>query len=130
VLDVQHAGIVNVRGTQPIDVGDFVLPPTVRFVNISGIVVHEDGTPASEALLFLLAGDRPNDDSRGGPIVADADGRFTIAIPPGERAVLMAEWGRSRSPVAGHLRVETGESPPFVADVASDIRIVVGARRR
>jgi len=93
---------------------------TQRF-HASGNVVTEGGSPAAGAKVYLLR-DHPKDHQIfSGPLLSEEQGRFTVAIPRGQRVIVTIEWPR---PLPGKpYNWDRGDVPPFVADHdLSDLR--------
>jgi len=89
------------------------------FVHASGNVVTECGSPAAGAKVYLLR-DHPKDHQIfSGPLLSEEQGRFTVAIPRGQRVIVTIEWPR---PLPGKpYNWDRGDVPPFVPTTISQI---------
>jgi len=120
--DVAEAVVVG-AGEQ-VTLGDFTLTSNTTFVQVSGTVVTESGSPAAGAKVYLRRDDPNHYQMFSGPLASDEQGRFTVAIPRGERVTLTIEWPR---PLPERpYNFDRGDVPAFVADHdLPDLRIVV-----
>ena len=109
--------------------GDLVLPSDVTFIQVSGTALTADGSPAAGASVHLLRPDPKHFQIVSGPLVTDDMGRFSLAIPRGERVMLSVEW---RHPLPDQpYNSDRGDVPAFVADNdLHDLRIVVSPIKR
>jgi hypothetical protein len=123
------AETVLVGAGEQVALGDFTLASNVAFVHASGIVVTESGQPAAGAKIHLLRDDPKQFRIFSGPMVADEQGRFILAIPRGEHVKLIIEWPR---PVPGlSFHWDRGDVPAFVADKdLPNLQIVVRPVKR
>jgi hypothetical protein len=123
VTAAERATSISLTAGEHREIGDLVLPSEIRFVQVSGLVVAEDGRPAAGAKIFVHGADERTR-VFSGPLVTTGDGRFIVAIPAGERASLVVEWPR---PVPEKpYNWERGDVPPFLADRdRADLRVVV-----
>ena len=96
---IYFPGVETVDAARPVTLGegdavsldDFTLTPQAVFVQAVGIVVTESGLPAPGAKIYLIR-DEPNMfQIFSGPLVTDAAGHFTLAIPRGEPVKITAE---------------------------------------
>jgi hypothetical protein len=73
--------------------GDFRIPPSLKYVALSGFVLDADGRPAEGARVYLkgLADDAP---IVHGPIEVDFLGRFVVSALSGTECRLFAERAR------------------------------------
>lgn len=86
---------VAVGAGQSHEAGDLMLPPSARYVPITGFVLTSDGQPAEGARVFLKGADRESRIETE-PAVADFLGRFTIAAAENAEHRLFAELTRAR----------------------------------
>lgn len=102
-----------------------VLPGDARIAHLEGFVYRGDGAPAPGARVFLKG---PGEDGHllGAPAVADAGGRFLIALVHGERYHVFAE---QMSPTGSSAAPEFSDSVEVsAAPVLPPLRLTV--RRR
>lgn len=122
------AQIVRVGEGEQVSLGDFALPSTAAFVQLSGEAVTASGSPAAGAKVYVIRPE-PGFQVFSGPLVSDAQGRFTVAIPRGERVKIWVELARMGRD--GTRTFDRGELPEFAADRSLvDQRIIVGPVRR
>ena len=124
------AAIVGVGEGEQVSLGDLVLPSDVTFIQVSGTALtaeriagrRGERSPASPRI-------RSTFEIVSGPLVTDDMGRFSLAIPRGERVMLSVEW---RHPLPDQpYNSDRGDVPAFVADNdLHDLRIVVSPIKR
>jgi len=90
---------------------DFRLPATIRYVVVEGFVLDADGSPAEGAQVYLK-GASEGDRIVGEPVAADFVGRFAVAALAGTEYAIFAERKRgSRVDSTDQMRVNANETP-------------------
>jgi hypothetical protein len=118
-LRVFHPGVealreatrVPVSGGERVQLRDFVLPRSVPYTPIEGIVLEPDGSPASGARVYLK-GPSESDYILSEPAITDQGGRFVLAALEGQSYRLFAERARNEGRA---YRVDSSEQVPFAA---------------
>jgi hypothetical protein len=88
---------------------DLVLPPSLRYVSVTGVVLAADGGPVQGARVFLK-GERYVEAE---PVLTDAQGRFTIAALEGVEYMVFAERpSNGRVESSDGVRVAVASSGP------------------
>ena len=93
VLRSADAALVDVPAGGRVELEDLIVPATVRFVEIDGVIVDTDRVPVEGARVYLR-GPRERDFIVTAPVVTDPSGRFTIAAVMGEEYLVFAERPR------------------------------------
>jgi hypothetical protein len=93
VARLASAETVMVGAGERVALGDFRIPPSLKYVALSGFVLDADGRPAEGARVYLkgLADDAP---IVHGPIEVDFLGRFVVSALSGTECRLFAERAR------------------------------------
>jgi hypothetical protein len=119
VRTLEAAEIVKLGPGARVDLGDLRMTDDVAYVEASGTVVNDRGVPLS-GLKVYAARDEQASGFLAGPTVTDAQGRFTLAVPRGERVTVMVL-----------PRVTGSGAVSFVADIdRTGLRIVTEDLRR
>ncbi|HXW08675.1 MAG TPA: carboxypeptidase regulatory-like domain-containing protein [Vicinamibacterales bacterium] len=105
---------IVVAGGAHLRAGDFRLPPEIRFVQLTGLVIDAGGVPVEAARVYLK-GASGEDYILVEPSLSDSGGRFTIAALEGREYLLFAE--RARPGARGGLDVS--DQMPVVAAASS-----------
>lgn len=93
VLRPADAALVDVPAGARVKLQDFVVPESVRFVEIAGVIVDTSRVPVEGARVYLR-GSRERDFILTAPVVTDLNGRFTIAGLLDQEYLLFAERPR------------------------------------
>jgi len=93
VLRSADAALVEVPAAGRVELEDFRVPATVRFVEIAGVVFDTDRVPVEGARVYLR-GPEERDFILTAPVVTDLSGRFTIAGVMGQEYLVFAERPR------------------------------------
>jgi hypothetical protein len=107
--NAQVPSVLRLDASARLNIGDFIVPPAVDLVPISGVVRREDGNSPEGATIRLAV---PSDAYTfvGEPVVADASGKFTFAGIAGYSYGLMVEF-RYIDPTTGVQRfIRTDET--------------------
>lgn len=119
---VGDATMVKIAAGERKRVADFVLPPALRYVPITGVVLDADGSPVADARVFL----KGETFVEGEPVVTDADGRFSIAALAGGEYAVFAE----RSVDGSAIRVESSDPVAVSVTGSAPLPITLSVRRR
>jgi hypothetical protein len=93
---------------------DFRLPASIRYVVVEGFVLDADGSPAEGAQVYLKGGGE-GDRIVGAPVAADFVGRFAVAAFAGTEYAIFAERKRgSRVDSTDQIRFNTTELPKAI----------------
>ncbi|HKA21331.1 MAG TPA: hypothetical protein VKN18_23845 [Blastocatellia bacterium] len=105
-FDREKGTVINVGDGQTLEGIDILVPKTEPVTTIQGIVLFEDGKPATGASVFFRA-DETIDDVDGDSIeITDDDGRFSIRILKGLSGLLYSEMTIDQEEVANCATVE------------------------
>ena len=116
---------IAVAAGERVDLADFVLPASVKYVAISGLVTDAGGVPTAAARVYLK-GPVEADYILSEPVETDGSGRFVLAAIEGRDYRVFAERPRDDS-AAG--RIDSSEQVTFTS--AADLRpIKLTLRRR
>lgn len=80
---------------------------TAQRVLHTGRVVRKDGRPAVGALVWVASGTAPTPEVA---VVCDAEGRFRLALPPGQFAI----QARSKEGMEGRMQTTVGAEPVHI----------------
>jgi carboxypeptidase family protein len=121
----EPAHLIELTLGQVVDLGQFMLPPPLSVVDVSGFVTWQDGTPA--AGVYVSAWDvtgNPVERARGaGGSTAGRDGRFVIKLREGREYTFVAR--------AGHGPLMRVSAPRIVAGQdAQPVRVIIQANPR
>jgi hypothetical protein len=105
---------------------DFVLPPSLKHVLVTGVVLEPDGGPAAGARVFLKSADE-NGYVLGEPVISDSSGRFTASALAGREYAVFAERPISDS---GNGRVESSDAVKVSLADTSPAPLTLALRRR
>ncbi|HEY7287441.1 MAG TPA: carboxypeptidase regulatory-like domain-containing protein [Vicinamibacterales bacterium] len=105
---------IDVRVGERVDAGDFILPSTLRFARVSGLVVDSSGRPVPSANLRVKSPGRSRPLDGFLPMITDGDGRFSFAIPE-KTALEIDVW----IPAPGGQSILRGNSGAFTASAAT-----------
>jgi hypothetical protein len=114
---IGSATVVKLGPAERTTIGDLVLPDTLSFTHVSGVVVGSDGGPVTGARVFLT-GESRSGAIVNGPATTDLSGLFTIAAPTGRQCRIFAELTaqdgpRTRTAASEAVRIAvTPELPP------------------
>ena len=90
------ARIINVQPSEIVEAGNLVIPTSMQFVTLTGIVRDDTGKAVEGALVSLMT-DGPNPRTEAYGISTSADGRFAIAALDGRRYVVTVDRRISRN---------------------------------
>jgi len=102
---------VTLTAGQRVVLEDFVLPATVSFVAVTGVVLDVNGAAAANARVYLK-GPSETGYVLGEPVVTNADGRFALAAIAGRSYRVFAERPRGDAPGA---RIDSSEQAALTA---------------
>jgi hypothetical protein len=97
VLQPADAALVAVPAGGRVELPDLMVPASVRFAEIAGVIFDTDRVPVEGARVYLR-GPEERDFILTAPVVTDLSGRFTIAALMGEEYLVFAERPRSGNP--------------------------------
>lgn len=89
VTTVDRAETISLAARATVDVPDLVVPESVHIVQVTGVVLTEDGQVAPGAVVYL-APDDPSTYLIGKAVVTGADGRFSFGANAGTSYKILA----------------------------------------
>jgi hypothetical protein len=108
---LRDATRVSVSGGERVQLRDLILPRSVGYTTLEGIVLEPDGSPAIGARVYLK-GPSESDYILSEPAITDQGGRFVLAALDGQSYRLFAERARNEGRT---YRVDSSEQVTFAA---------------
>jgi hypothetical protein len=96
-----------------VTIGDFVVPPDIEIVHMTGVVQREDHATVTGTRIYLEADDNNRLILIGAPVVASSDGAFSIAVVSGCRYRVVAE--QTQTDASGQRSLLRSDVVPITA---------------